>query len=122
MGWLVVMAVFAAFGLWVVLFAWFCIPAAGEPQPVLFLDEKRIAGICVFPQRYLLARDLGFRVVVVAATLTETERKKLENSVQIEIWSPEEYLRYLETERNRIAGTGNGDHPGRDQCRGISEL
>ena len=35
---------------------------------------------------------------------------------------PEELLPRLMEERNRLDGTGNGDHTGRGQCRGISEL
>lgn len=36
--------------------------------------------------------------------------------------SPEELLPRLIEERKRFDGTGNGDHTGRGQCRGISEL
>ena len=39
-----------------------------------------------------------------------------------EICSREQLLPRLERERNRVDGTGNGDHPGRGQRRGISEL
>lgn len=39
-----------------------------------------------------------------------------------EICSGEELLSRLEWERNRFNGTGNGDHTGRHQRRGISEL
>lgn len=41
---------------------------------------------------------------------------------EIEICSPEQLLARLEQERNRFDGTGNGDHTGRHQRRGISEL
>ena len=39
-----------------------------------------------------------------------------------EICAGEELLSRLEWERKRFHGTGNGDHTGRGQCRGISEL
>ncbi len=39
-----------------------------------------------------------------------------------EICSPEMLLSRLTEERNRGNGTGNGDHSGRHQRRGISEL
>ncbi len=41
---------------------------------------------------------------------------------EIEICSREELISRLEQERNRFNGTGNGDHTGRHQRRGISEL
>ena len=40
----------------------------------------------------------------------------------MEICSREELLSRLEQEKNRFNGTGNGDHSGRYQRRGISEL
>ena len=40
----------------------------------------------------------------------------------MEIWSREALLARLEWERNRTDGTGNGDHTGRHQCGGLSEL
>ncbi len=36
--------------------------------------------------------------------------------------SREDLLPRLEWERKRVDGTGNGDHPGRHQRRGVSEL
>ena len=39
-----------------------------------------------------------------------------------EICGREELLARLEWEKNRFDGTGNGDHTGRHQRRGISEL
>lgn len=41
---------------------------------------------------------------------------------ETEICSGEELLSRLEWERNRFNGTGNGDHPGCHQRRGVSEL
>ena len=40
----------------------------------------------------------------------------------VEIWSREELADWLEWERNRFDGTGNGDHTGRHQRGGLSEL
>ena len=39
-----------------------------------------------------------------------------------EICAGEQLLSRLEWERNRFNGTGNGDHSGHDQRRGVSEL
>ena len=41
---------------------------------------------------------------------------------ETEICSREDLLPRLEWERNQFNGTGNGDHTGRHQRRGISEL
>ncbi len=41
---------------------------------------------------------------------------------EIEICSPETLLSRLERERKEVHGTGNGDHPGCGQRRGVSEL
>ena len=41
---------------------------------------------------------------------------------EMEICSREELVARLEWERNRFDGTGNGDHSGRNQRGGLSEL
>lgn len=77
-------------------------------------------------RKYIYLKDLGLldcTLVVVDQGLSETERKwLLQKNGGIEIIDPEELPRRLELERNRIDRTGNGDHSGRDQRRGVSEL
>jgi len=118
-GWFVVMAAFAAFGLWLILLWWLVTPLPGQAWPILFLFGDTPQEAECTARRYGGIVNFGIRLVIVTA---EEYRIRLEKSTKAEIWSPEEYLRYLETERNRIAGTGNGDHPGRDQRCGLSEL
>ena len=63
-------------------------------------------------------RSLGLLKVPL---LVVAERADL-HCPDTEICSREELLPRLERERKRFDGSGNGDHPGRGQCRGISEL
>ena len=75
------------------------------------------------PKREILARSkwlrgmglLNIPLLVVADAGTEAVP-------ETEICSREELIHRLEWERNRFHGTGNGDHTGHHQCRGISEL
>jgi len=120
--WHVAMAVFVLLGLWILLLWWLCTPLPGEKWPILFLDGNSRAQTQDLMRQYGFVRNFGIRLVIIAGEELKDAQNWLESSVNAEIWTPEEYLRYLETERNRIAGTGNGDHPGRDQRRGLSEL
>lgn len=52
--------------------------------------------------------------------LVTEEQRRMPGDV--EICSREELLPRLERERNQVHGTGNGDHTGCGQRRGISEL
>ena len=62
-------------------------------------------------------------VIVADQGMAPAERRMLEQKRGgIKLCSREELPGLLELERNRIDRTGNGDHPGRDQRRGISEL
>ena len=74
--------------------------------------------------RYRWLRDLGlltcpFLIVTEESKLNENQRLF---SCGIEICSPDALGQRLERERKYLDGTGNGDPPGRDQRRGISEL
>ncbi len=126
MGWILCIAVLASFGflcmLWALL-GW-QLPGGREGVLVCF-------GTPGFPEqgmlrRYLFLRDLGLLespMIVVDAGLSEPERRKLEQMHRgIELCPLESLSERLELERNRFDGTGNGNHSGRDQRRGISEL
>lgn len=63
-------------------------------------------------------KSLGFLDVPLLIVLQEQEM----SYPGTEICSREELLSWLELERNRYHGTGNGDHSGRHQRRGVSEL
>ena len=61
-------------------------------------------------------------MLAVELGLSETERKwLLQQNCGIEIVDPEDLNGRLELERKRIDRTGNGDHSGRDQRRGVAE-
>ncbi len=126
MVWLFCVGIMAAFGiicaLWA-LFGWL-LPGNREGLVICFgtpgLPESG------FIRRYLFLRDwglLGSDLLVVDQGLAEPERRWLENRrCGIELCEPEELPARLELERKRIAGNGNGDHTGRDQRCGVSEL
>ena len=126
MGWMLCVAVMASFGflcmLWVLL-GW---RLSGHREGILVCFGTTGFPERGFLRRYLYLRDLGLfecPLIVVDAGLTEPERRKLEYTYRgIELCGLEELSERLELERNRIDGTGNGNHSGRDQRRGISEL
>ena len=67
--------------------------------------------------KYKWLKDAG---ILDCPLLVVTESGEPAANVEICSW---EDLRFrLEMERKRFDGTGNGDHPGRHQRRGISEL
>ena len=70
-------------------------------------------GVC---RRYRWLRGLGL-ISCPFLAVTENER-----SEEIEVCGREELLERLTWEAERFGGTGTGDHSGRDQRRGISEL
>ena len=123
MGWLIcfgAMAFFGALCMCWTLAGWL-IPADG--QGMIFCEGKPGVQENGLIRRYLFLWDLDlvrWTMVVVDLGLTDPERRWLERRCSgIILWTTEAYLRYLETERNRIDGTGNGDYPGRDQRRGL---
>ena len=63
-------------------------------------------------------RSLGLLVCPLVAVAEAGEALPPE----VEICGRETLLTRLEWERNRFDGTGNGDHSGRDQRGGLSEL
>lgn len=77
----------------------------GKPDPGILSRYKWLRGLGL----------LSCPLLVVADDPGEPEDG-------IEICTGEELLSRLEMERNRFHGTGNGDPPGRDQRRGVSEL
>ena len=98
----------AAFGLLSIL--WACLGwllPAGEGC-VMVCYGKPDDGIL---SRYKWLKGMGFLRCPLWVITEETE-----------ICTGEELLSWLEMERNRFAGTGNGDPSGRHQRRGISEL
>ena len=70
--------------------------------------------------RYRWLRSLGLFSGPLIAVTEEDEGQPL--GCGTEICRPEALAARLEWERNRFDGTGNGDPPGHDQCRGVSEL
>lgn len=126
MGWLICLTAMAFFGcvcmLWT-LSGWFFAP---DGQGMLFCDGNRGLQENRTLRRFLLLRDLGlirWTLNVVDLDLREPERKWLRSRCAgVRLWTKEEYLGYLETERKRIDGTGNGYYTGRDQRCGIRKL
>lgn len=122
MGWLIVISALAVFGF--VCLVWLMVlwllPEMGEGR--MFLSgEPGIQDNCLL-RRHLALQAMGLMsrpVTVVDLGLAAPERRWTENQPGIELWTKERYLRYLETERKRIDGTGNGDHPGCHQRRGV---
>lgn len=122
MGWLILISALAVFGavcLVCFLILWVMpAPEAGR----MFLSGEPGLQDNILLRRYLTLRAMGLvprPVTVVDLGLAEPERKWAENQPGVELWTKERYLRYLETERKRIDGTGNGDHPGCYQRRGV---
>ena len=105
------------------LAAWGVLCALWAALGWLLPDGKGCALVCVgrpdigILSRWKWLRGLGLlRCPLIAVT-----EDLLEDS-ETEQCSREDLLARLEMERNRFNGTGNGNHPGRHQRRGISEL
>ncbi len=122
MGWLILISALAVFG--AVCLVWFLIlwvmpePEAGR----MILSGEPGLQDNIHLRRHLTLGAMGLvprPVTVVDLGLAEPERKWAENQPGVELWTKQRYLRYLETERERIDGTGNGDYPGCDQRRGV---
>lgn len=112
----IVLGTLAAFGLlsavWALL-GWLLPDGRGCAMVCLGTPDE---GIC---SRYRWLRGMGLLscpLLIVAEESGEAPEETME------ICSREELLPRLEQERNRFDGTGNGDHSGRHQRRGISEL
>ena len=107
--------ILAALGLLSVLWALFgFLLPAGQGSAVVYFGEPKIEDLAVF--KWL--KSLGIlRCPLIA--ITEAHCHHLED---IEICSPEALIPRLMEERKRFDGTGDGDHTGRHQRRGISEL
>jgi len=67
---------------------------------------------------FKLLKGLGLLKCPLIA-VTDEENRHFDDTEQC---GPEELLSRLMEERNRFDGAGNGDHTGRHQRRGISEL
>ena len=122
MGWLICFAAMAFFGavciMWTLL-GWF-FPTEG--QAWIFCEGNPGVQENGLIRRYFLLRDLGlirWSMIVVDLGISAPERRWLLGHNGIVLWTKEEYRLYLETERRRIDGAGNGDYPGRDQRRGL---
>ena len=112
--WIVV--VLAAFGLFCALWAAIgCVITADMGCAVVCMDPP---GEEIFA-RFILLKALGLLDCPILAVTEETIPVHFDDT---EICSPEQLLSRLAEERKRFDGTGNGDHTGRHQCRGISEL
>ncbi len=118
MAWCLCIAVFAAFGFLCALWAFFGCLLSDSRGGVIVCDG---AGLL---RRVLLLRRFGLLScpILVTGSLDEALRREIAQSEEAEICTPEDVLRCLELEREKIAGTGNGDHSRRDCRGGISEL
>ena len=77
----------------------------GAPDEAILAKSKWLRGLGLLDCPLLVVAEPGTRV-----------------PDGTEICGREELLSRLEWERNRFDGTGNGDHTGRDQRGGLSEL
>ncbi len=111
-----ILGLLAAFGLLSVMWTIFgaLLPGAEGAAVVIYgrAEEARF-------WRLLWLRSLGLLHCPLLMVVEEGESAPLP---EIEICSREALLSRLEQERNRFHGTGNGDHTGRHQRGGISEL
>ena len=111
-----IVGMLAAFGLLCALWAVLgCLATGGKGCAVVCLDppgEEILA-------RFILLKGLGLLDCPLLAVTGEAIPVHFD---EIEICSPEDLLPRLTEERKRFDGTGNGDHTGRHQRRGISEL
>lgn len=106
------LAAFGAFSVLWALLGWLLPSGRGCALVCFGMPDEGILS------RYRWLRDLGLLNVPLLIVAEEggTEHRGTE------ICSGEELLPRLEWERNRFDGTGNGDHSGRHQRRGVSEL
>jgi len=124
--WNLYIGVLAAFGLLCMLWSLFGWLIPGSRGGVLLC--LGVAGLTedAFFHRICFLRDLGLLrlpLIIVDSQLEEPERKKLAHTYgEIELCSWEELPQLLELERREIDGAGNGNYPGCDQRRGVSEL
>lgn len=106
----------AAFGLLCAVWTLFgCLLTAGKGCAVVCFEPP---GEEIFA-RFKLLRHFG---LLRCPLLAVTDAQPGSGFQEIEICSPEALISRLTEERNRFHGTGTGDHTGRDQRRGISEL
>lgn len=110
-----VVGVLCAFGLLSALWAalgWLLPGAKGWALVCVGVPEEKMLLRC----RWLTGLGLLDCPLIVVAEEGENVPSDME------ICSREELISRLEWERNRVYGTGNGDHSGRHQRCGISEL
>ena len=113
MGFFVLIGFLAAYGAVSVLWAglgWLLPGLRGCALVYMGTPEE---GVC---RRYRWLRGLGL-ISCPFLAVTENER-----SEEIEVCGREELMERLDWEAERFGGTGTGDHSGRGQRRGISEL
>ena len=110
-----ILGMLAAFGvvslLWAA-FGWLLREEQGWILVRFGMPEKEIL------TKFKLLRGLG----ILEVPLVAVAEQPVQGPAEIEICSREDLLSRLEWERKRFDRTGNGDYPGRHQCRGISEL
>ena len=110
-----VVGTLAAFGFFCVLWAllgWLLPGGKGSALVCYGTPDEEILN------RSKWLKDMGLLDVPLLIVAEETEV----TYPGTEICSREELLPRLERERNRYHGTGDGDHSGRHQRRGVSEL
>lgn len=110
-----IVGILAAYGLFGVLWAFFgwMLPK-GEGCAICCIGAPEEGMLW----RYRWLKALGFLDVPLLIVGEEMEQC----DPDLEICSREEIIPRLKWERNRFDGTGNGDHTGRHQRRGVSEL
>ena len=111
----VIVGTLAAFGLVAILWALLgALLSGGEGCAVVYCGDPRPEIFAVFK----LLKGLG----VLRCPLITVTKEKYCHFDGTERCSPEQLVQRLIEERKRFDGTGNGDHTGRHQRRGISEL
>ena len=113
----ILLGALAAFGLLSVLWAclgWLLPGGRGCVMVCLGMPDEGIVS------RYKWLRGLG--LFACPLLIVAEDAGAWQQIDGIELCEPEALLSRLELERKQIDGTGNGDPPGRDQRRGISEL
>ena len=113
----VIMGTLAAYGLLSILgIIWGAVLPEGRGCAIVCMGYPEEGTVARY--RWLKGMGLFSGPLIVVADAEELQRKWAD----IEICSPGELIARLEWERNRFDGTGNGDPPGCDQRRGVSEL
>lgn len=111
----VMVGMLAAFGLlsllWVLL-GWLL--PGGQGCAVVYFGEPEAERFAVF----IWLKSLG----ILKCPLIAVAQEQCCPFDEVEICSREALIPRLTEERKRFDGTGDGDHTGRDQRRGISEL